>query len=180
LSDLKVEKHVLRPNSELIESCLEGDQDAWAELIDRFQRLIYSVAHAMCRSSEDAADVFQQVCMELYQRLPEVRDTETLPAWLITVTKRQAIASLKSTKALVPLIDEHPHGVDHITMIENEHLVERGMLGLPEQCRQLLDLLYRQPSELSYAEIAQRLGVPVSSIGPMRARCLAKLRKLLS
>jgi RNA polymerase sigma factor (sigma-70 family) len=177
LPDLKV---VSRPNSELIQSCLNGDQDAWAELIERYQRLIYSVAHSLCRSSEDAADVFQQVCLELYQHLSELRDAETLPAWLITVTKRQAIASLKLSKAWTPLVDDHPYGIDHIAMIENEYLVDRAMLGLPDQCRQLLDLLYRQPSQLSYAEIAERLGVAASSIGPMRARCLAKLRKLLS
>jgi len=118
--------------------------------------------------------------MELYQRLPELRDAETLPAWLITVTRRQAVLALKSRKGLVPLNDEHPDVEDHITWIENEHIVERAMLDLPERCRMLIDLLYLHPAQLSYAVVAARLGMPVSSIGPTRARCLAKLRKLLS
>src|SRR5437762_5526976 len=78
------------PDRELIESCLAGDEMAWNDLIDKYHRLIYSVAHTLSQTSEDTADVFQQVCLELYQRLSELHDTEALPAWLITVTRRQA------------------------------------------------------------------------------------------
>ena len=169
-----------KSDTDLVRQCLTGDQGAWSELIDRYQRLIYSVARTLSQSSEDAADVFQQVCLELYQRLPELRDAESLPAWLITVTRRQAAAVLKSHKTLLPLRDEYPALADQIRSIENEHLVETAMLDLPERCRQLINLLYLHPFSLSYSAVAERLGVPVSSIGPTRARCLAKLRKLLS
>ena len=169
-----------KSDTDLVRQCLKGDQGAWSELIDRYQRLIYSVARTLSQSPEDAADVFQQVCMDLYRRLPELRDAESLPAWLITVTRRQAAAVLKSHKTLLPLRDEYPALEDQIRSIENEHLVETAMLDLPERCRQLINLLYLHPFSLSYSAVAERLGVPVSSIGPTRARCLAKLRKLLS
>jgi RNA polymerase sigma factor (sigma-70 family) len=177
---LKFGKGAIKPHSELVARCLSGDEGAWAELIERYQRLIYSVAYTLSESSEDAADVFQQVCLELYQRLHQLRDVETLPAWLITVTRRQAGAVLKSRKGFVAISEEHPHVDERIGAIENEYLVERALLDLPERCRTMIDLLYRHPSQPSYAEIAQRLGIPVSSIGPTRARCLEKLRKLLS
>jgi RNA polymerase sigma factor (sigma-70 family) len=173
-------KGVKNSDPELIKVCLSGDQDAWNQLIDRYQRLIYSIARAHCPSHEDAADVFQQVCLELYQRLSELRDHETLPAWLITVTRRQIAALLKSRKPNIPIDEEHPGIVERIVWIENEHIVERAMLDLPERCRLLIDMLYLDPSQLTYAAIAKRLRMPVSSIGPTRARCLAKLRKLLS
>jgi RNA polymerase sigma factor (sigma-70 family) len=179
LPDIKPGKNI-KSDSELIKGCLAGDQMSWDELIDRYQRLIYSVAHAFCQSREDEADVFQLVCLQLYQRLPELRDRETLPAWLITVTRRQVAGIYKSRKMFVPLDDEHPDAEVHIGWIENEHIVERAMLDLPERCRLLIDFLYRHPAQLSYAAIAERLGMPVSSIGPTRARCLKKLRKLLS
>ena len=180
LPEVKIDKGVTKPDSEVIKSCLNGDQIAWNELIDRYQRLIYSVARTLSRSHEDTADVFQQVCLELYQRLPELRDAETLPAWLMTVTRRQAAAVWKARKASVPLNGEYPSVETHIGWIENEHIVERAMLDLPQRCRLLIDLLYLHPSQLSYAAVAERLGMPVSSIGPTRARCLEKLRKLLS
>jgi RNA polymerase sigma factor (sigma-70 family) len=180
LSDIDVGRSGTKRDSELIKSCLIGDQNAWNELIDRYQRLIYSVAFKFCQSREDTADVFQQVCLELYQRLSELREPDTLPAWLITVTRRQVAAVLKSRKTWVVIDEEHPDVEVHIGWIENEHIVERAMLDLPERCRLLIDMLYLHPSQLSYAAIAQRLEMPVSSIGPTRARCLEKLRRLLS
>src|SRR5262245_36439456 len=180
MTAVRLEKGVTKPDSELIKSCLDGNQNAWSELIDRYQRLIYSVARKLSRSPEDAADVFQQVCLELYQRLPHLRDLETLPAWLMIVTRRQAGAQLRSGKLMVPLKEDYPALEDYIGSVENEHLVESAMLDLPERCRLMINLLYLYPSPLSYAAVAERLGMPVSSIGPTRARCLEKLRKLLS
>jgi len=168
-----------KSDSEIVERCLAGDQGAWSELIDRYARLIYSVARGMAQSSEDTSDIFQQVCLELYQRLPQLRDAESLPAWLITVTRRVAGAAW-SQRTFGPLMGDYPALDDHIRSIENEHLVESAMLDLPERCRQLINLLYLHPSSLSYSAVAERLKIPVSSIGPRRARCLAKLRRLLS
>jgi RNA polymerase sigma factor (sigma-70 family) len=176
----KVGTSITKPDTELIKACVDGNQEAWNELIDRYERLVYSVALTFCESREDAADVFQQVCLQLYQGLAELRDHKTLPAWLITVTRRQVAALLKSRRALVRLDEEHRGAECSIGWIENEHIVERAMLDLPERCRMLIDLLYLHPSQLSYAAIAKRLRMPVSSIGPTRARCLEKLRKLLS
>jgi DNA-directed RNA polymerase specialized sigma24 family protein len=50
---------------------------------------------------------------------------------------------------------------------------------MPERCRELISMLFYQKDGLSYAEIASRLKMPVSSVGPTRARCLEKLKKLL-
>jgi RNA polymerase sigma factor (sigma-70 family) len=176
----RVALKIKKPDSELIKVCLSGGQEAWNELIDRYQSLIYSVARTLCPTHEDASDVFQQVCLELYQRLSELRTHETLPAWLITVTRRKVGAILKSRKLLVPLAEEHPDVETRVSWIEDEHIVERAMLDLSERCRLLIDMLYFDPSHPSYVTIARRLRMPVSSIGPTRARCLQKLRKLLS
>ena len=54
---------------------------------ERYQRLIYSVARKLCPQPEDCADVFQRVCLDLYQNLKRLRNDRTLPAWLITVTR---------------------------------------------------------------------------------------------
>jgi DNA-directed RNA polymerase specialized sigma24 family protein len=48
-----------------------------------------------------------------------------------------------------------------------------------EPCRKLLTALYLDESEPSYAEVSRRLGTPVGSIGPTRARCLQRLRAVL-
>jgi RNA polymerase sigma factor (sigma-70 family) len=58
-------------------------------------------------------------------------------------------------------------------------MVREAMGQLNERCRELLGLLYFADPPLSYAEIAQRLGMSEGSIGPARARCLIQLKKIL-
>jgi RNA polymerase sigma factor (sigma-70 family) len=164
---------------DLIAACLSGEQRAWTELISRYQRLIYSVAWRLCPQPEDSADVFQRVCMELYQRLGRIRNDETLPAWLITVTKRSAYAVLKTRLRTVSFDEYEPAAAEEIGQMEKEFALERAVAELPDRCRSLIDALYFDVDEPSYQEISGRLGMPVSSIGPTRARCLEKLRKIL-
>jgi RNA polymerase sigma factor (sigma-70 family) len=64
--------------------------------------------------------------------------------------------------------------------LERQHVVSQSIEELPERCRDLLKMLFYQPDEPSYSDIARRMEMPVSSIGPTRARCLEKLRKFLT
>jgi RNA polymerase sigma factor (sigma-70 family) len=166
-------------DSELIERCIGGDESAWADLIYRYQRLVYSVARSLCGNQEDASDVFQQVCLELYQRLGDLRNIDTLPAWLITVTRRRAYAVVNSRKPTTELDTNQHDASATVQSVEEEHALEQALDQLPERCRRLIDLLYFNVDEPSYASVADKLGMPVASVGPTRARCLEKLRKLL-
>jgi len=164
---------------ELIAACLSGEQQAWTELISRYQRLIYSVAWRLCPQSEDSADVFQRVCLQLYQSLGRLRNDQTLPAWLIIVTKRTAYAVIRSRQPTVSFDEHEPVAEEEIGALEKEFALERAMTELPDRCRNLIGALYFDIEEPSYEEISRRLGIPVASIGPTRARCLEKLRKIL-
>src|SRR5580692_10240464 len=77
------------PDSQLIAACLAGDASGWDRLIARYQGLIYTLARRMGMSSVDADDVFQNVCLRLYQHLADLRDTRRLAAWLISTTRRE-------------------------------------------------------------------------------------------
>jgi RNA polymerase sigma factor (sigma-70 family) len=166
-------------DTELIERCLKGDQGAWTELVTRYERLVYSVAHVRCPPGEELSDVFQQVWFEAYQRLPELRNIEALPAWLITVTQRRMYAVIRGRRGSVPLDEELPDSTERVNQIEREHTLERVIDQLSNRCRRLIHLLYFDTNEPSYAQIAQTLDMPEASIGPTRARCLEKLRKLI-
>ena len=63
--------------------------------------------------------------------------------------------------------------------LDREQRVRDAVGEMPERCRRLLELLYLDSSNPSYEEIAQKLSMPVPSIGPTRARCLEKLRRVL-
>jgi RNA polymerase sigma factor (sigma-70 family) len=183
-----------REDRELITACLEGDHSAWEALIARYQRLIYSIPVRARLSSDDAADIFQSVCLKLYEKLSTLRDYEKISSWLITTTTREvwrasarnrrdnvfAIAEsddqrdvLGEIASTTPLADEQRQA------LEQQQIVRQSVDALPERCRNLLTLLFYEKDELSYADIARRMKMPVPSVGPTRARCLDKLKKLL-
>ncbi len=169
-----------RDDKLLIERCIKGDQTAWKDLITRYQRLVYSVAHNFCNQAEDVSDVFQQVWMEMYQHLSDLRHIEALPAWLITVTRRRCYAVIRAQRGSEQLDEGLAGDSEDLAQIEREHELERALEQLPERCRRLLNLLYFDVSEPSYSEISGTMSMPEASIGPTRARCLEKLRKIMS
>ena len=165
---------------ELIDSCLKGEQRGWTQLIAKYERLIYSVARALCPEAEDRADVFQQVCVALYQNLPKLRSDRIIPAWLITVTRRQAYAQIRARQPHLTIEDNDAPTQGDIDIVEREFELEVALEQISERCRKLINLLYLDPEEPSYADISMQMGIPVASIGPTRARCLDKLKKLLT
>jgi RNA polymerase sigma factor (sigma-70 family) len=88
-------------------------------------------------------------------------------------------ALLRSQRDSEPLDEEMPGAGEQLGQIEREHTVERALSQMTDRCRRLIELLYFDSKEPSYAEIAAAMGMPEASIGPTRARCLEKLRKLI-
>jgi RNA polymerase sigma factor (sigma-70 family) len=178
---------------ELIAACLNGDHQAWESLIVRYQRLIYSIPVKARLSPDDAADIFQSVCLKLLENLSTLRDHEKIASWLITTTTRECwrmFARQKRDNPSPALEDDDsdptaeiasaaPLADEQIQLIEQQQALRSGLESLPERCQRLLEMLFYQKDELSYAEIARRAAMPVSSIGPTRARCLDKLKKVL-
>lgn len=185
---------VPRTDRELIAACLAGDAAAWEAIVARYQRLVYSIPLKARLSTDDAADIFQSVWLKLYEKLAGLRDHEKLSSWLITTTtrevwrvtarKRRDAAPTASddddqTDALSQIAATAPLADAERELLEQQQLVRNALEALPERCRNLLTMLFYEKDELSYAEIARRMGMPVPSVGPTRARCLEKMRKML-
>src|SRR5215510_12955239 len=78
-----------KTDPELVEDCLNGDSAAWEVLVFRYQRLVYSIPVKLGFSQDDAADVFQSICLKLVEKLETLRDHNKLGSWLITATTRE-------------------------------------------------------------------------------------------
>jgi RNA polymerase sigma factor (sigma-70 family) len=172
----------------LVQGCIQGDQHAWEELIDKYKRLIYSIPIRYGAAPEDAADVFQAVCIEVLNSLPQLKSAQSLRSWLITVTIRQSYRWKKKQANHVELDAMEPdvaEGIAFIThadtlaQLEQEQIVRDVVSQLPPRHRELVRLLFFEQPALPYAEVAQRLGLATGSIGFIRGRCLEKLRKAL-
>lgn len=181
-----------RTDDHLIADCLRGDSDAWQALLERYGRLVYSIPLRYGLSSDEAAEVFQSVCLILLEKLEGVRDRAKLSSWLITVTARECWAVLRRRSPVVhgpaqpddesdtsEEADDAPLPDEVALQWERQHAVRAAVRRLPERCQRLLWYLFYDHSCPPYAEIGRRIGIPVPSIGPTRARCLEKLRGTL-
>jgi RNA polymerase sigma factor (sigma-70 family) len=177
----------------LIRACLSGDRQAWETLIRRYQRLLYAIPVRCGLSEDDAADVFQTVCVRLLENLEKLREEAHLTSWLITTTKRESWRVQKLRRRHEPSSDldesgesgleeipaDIPPPHEEIVRLEEAQTVRLALVELGGRCQTLLELLYQTDPTPSYAEIAERLQVSVGAIGPTRARCLQKLKKIL-
>lgn len=168
----------------LVQACLDGSQQAWNELVDRYERLVYSVALKSRLSAADADDVFQTVFFSLHRNLPQLKDQARLSAWLITTTHRESwrVARRRMRTLGDDNLDSESAVIDprELETIETQTLVRQGLAELGGTCEQLLRMLFMDSDETPYDNIASQLGMAVGSIGPTRARCLKKLERILA
>lgn len=175
-------------DAELVARSLAGEERAWRELVDRYKRLVYSIPRRYRLPDDQCDDVFQNVFANLLRHLAQVRDVESLPKWMITTTHRECWRLSRTTQSMRGVGEGSPDGglVDPATppdqlaeAWERQHAVDQALRTLGGRCEQLLRAIFLDPSRPSYNEISARLGMPLGSIGPVRARCLAKLGELL-
>ena len=175
-------------NTQLVAGCLAGNERAWIALLERYKNLIFSIPLRYGVPHQDAADIFQAVCLDLFNELPRLRDAEALQGWLIRVTtnkcyhwtQRSRVRDGDSDDAeLDNLVGTEPLPSDAIAEIEREQIVREAIAGLPDRCREMIELLFFEIPPMPYHELAQRLRLAKGSIGFIRGRCLKRLKKAL-
>jgi RNA polymerase sigma factor (sigma-70 family) len=174
-------------NTRLVEECLRGSEQAWNALVGRYKNLIYSIPLRYGAPPQDAADIFQAVCLDLFNELPRLREAEALQGWLIKVTthkcyhwrrQRVAQAACWDEKELAEVKDGAADA-NMLAELEQEQLVREAVGKLPARCRQMIELLFFEHPPLPYAEVALRLRLARGSIGFVRGRCLKRLKQML-
>lgn len=171
----------------LVQACLDGDEDAWAALIERYKHLIYSVPFKYRATHQDAADIFQAVCVELYTSLPRLKKVESLRSWLITVAshqcfqwkRRQRRADREDPLDEAQAPAQGPTAPEVHEALEREQAVRDAVRQLPARCQEMVRLLFFDEPPVPYRELAARLGLATGSIGFIRGRCLKKLQQHL-
>ena len=168
-------------DSELVARCRAGDQEAWAELVDRFSRYVYAISVQAFRLSDaDAEDVFQEVFARAYQHLDGLRDDAAVRPWLAQLTRRLCIDRLRASARERPTADEELElagSEETLTQLEEALTVHEALAEIPEHCREILDRFFARDE--SYKTIGEDLDLPSGTIASRISRCLARLRELL-
>ena len=175
---------------ELIEACRADDGLAWDALVERYQRLVYAIPSRYGLTPAEIDDVFQSTWLSLLRKLKTLREPDRVSAWLVTTARRECWerrrgADYERTASTDPDIVLQRKEADEsspeelVAQFREHQVVHDAIRRLGQRCQDLLRMLYFDASNPSYAEAAEKLNIPIGSIGPMRARCLKKLRGLL-
>jgi RNA polymerase sigma factor (sigma-70 family) len=186
--EIATSRETAAEDEKLVQDCLNGDENAWNKLIDKYKRLIYSVPVKYGLSPDDAADIFQNVCVDLFQNLGKVRKIESLRSWLITVATHKCFHHKKQQKPNVELDAMEQDVAEDLAAaapqvmaeVEEEQAVRDAIEKLSPRCAELVKMLFFQQPPLPYIEVAQKLGLATGSIGFIRGRCLNRLQKILA
>jgi RNA polymerase sigma factor (sigma-70 family) len=172
----------------LVRRAAAGDHAAWNEIVDRYAPLVWSICLRYGLSSEDIDDVGQSVWLLLVESIGNLREPAALPGWLAKTTKHECLRVLRAVHrhahAGLPSEDQMPVDPDAV-MIDDEILqaerdaaLRAAFAELPPRCRELLSMLLRDPP-CRYEDISAALGIPMGTIGPVRGRCLDRIRRSL-
>ena len=164
----------------LLRACRAGDAGAWGELVDRYERLVFAVALRNGLQREDAADVTQEVFVALLDALDSLKDDAALASWLMTVARRTAWRTQeRNSRARRAPVEALPPRDDPLEDWTRLTVIHDAVARLGDPCRSLIRQLYLDAEPAAYADVAARMGRSIGGIGPLRGRCLERLRTMV-
>jgi RNA polymerase sigma factor (sigma-70 family) len=129
--------------------------------------------------------VIQITWLRLAENITRIRTPDALPGWLSTVASREAVRIIKNRLKCITVDDvditqpDPGANPEDLVIAAQDHAALRAAIAtLPLDKQELLAELFAADGR-SYAQIAERLGIPVGSLGPNRGRSLARLRQIL-
>jgi RNA polymerase sigma factor (sigma-70 family) len=171
--------------ADTVRDAIAGDPAAWDRLMDGFGRLIWAITRDFKLSESDASDVVQTTWLRLVEHIGRLEQPGRVGAWLATTARNECLRVIAARKRVVLVGEENglesiagfAQPVDEALLAaERVRTVRDALELLPHRWQRLMELIM---AEQPYAVIADRLSVPVGSIGPTRGRCLDRLRVLL-
>lgn len=179
-------------DEELVARSIGGDRDSFNELILRWERPIYALAYRTIGREDDARDVCQETFLRAFRALPGFRGQAKFSSWLYRITlnlcrdwmRRQRRAPFVSVPENVDPVElaanaEPSESIeDLVARRDLARLVERAMTRLPEEQRTAIIL--KEYHGLTFQEIAELMGCPLSTVKTRLYQGLAVLRRELA
>src|SRR5256884_380817 len=173
---------------QLVAASKKGDQDAFAQLVQRYQRRVFNLVYRMLQQYEEATETTQETFLAAWQGLSSFRGDARFPTWLYRIAYNCSLKSLerrKRDKALQEALEaEKKLGSDNDEQRENAELdardrqilIQEHLSHLPTKYR--IALILRHLQDMTYEEMAEILTMPIGTIKThlFRARNLLKQR----
>ena len=172
-----------------ITAAQKGDQEAFAQLVRRYEKRVYALTSRMCRNPSDAEEAAQEAFLSAWQGLAFFRGDSSFSTWLyrlasnacVDVLRRegrhQSSVSLDDEDAAIDLPDRSLSPHDEAERSELRRQIEEGLAALPPDYRQVLIL--REMHQQTYDEISAILALDIGTVKSRINRGRKRLRKIL-
>lgn len=154
---------------ELIKMSIEGNNDAFAELLSRYKNLVYSVVLRMVNDAEEANDLAQEIFIKVYKNLDKYQPEFKFSTWIIRISTNHVIDYRRKKKHETVSIDDMTYDLPQKDTPESKYLekeekitVENAINSLPDMYKIPIVLFHKQG--LSYQEIADITEEPLSKV----------------
>lgn len=169
---------------DLIRRSQAGDEEAFAALFHKYKNLVYKTAYLMLGNADEAEDALQEVFVQMYESLSTFQPSKgAFTTWLHRITVNHCLNRRRKRRLFTLSLDEVSptslagHSPSPESRLAEEETVQQALNRLSEKQRTVAILRYHW--ELSYAEIAQILDVPVGTVKSRLNLALKTLRKEL-
>ena len=170
---------------ELVKKCLDGDQDAFSELVSRYKKLIYTVVYNMIHDNQEVNDISQEFFVRIYKSLDKYNPEYKFSTWSVKIATNLCLDILRKKKVDQVSIDEIGEMTSKNNTPEEEYinkekkkLIWKAVSDLPEKYRVPI-ILFHQDG-LSYEEITKVVNEPMTVIKNRLYRARLMLREKLS
>jgi RNA polymerase sigma-70 factor (ECF subfamily) len=176
-------------DSQIIERTLGGEPDAFNMLVRRWERQIYGLTLRMLGRDEEAKDATQETFLSAYRNLSKFRGEAKFSSWIYRIALNICNTKLRSRSKVVISLDEQRDesgfefaaDTDDLgSRLQQEEVtrhVRRALQGLPAEMRQVI--IMKEYDGLKFSEIAEILGIPLSTVKTRMYTGLSELRKRL-
>lgn len=176
-------------DTQIIERTLGGEPDAFNMLVRRWERQIYGLTLRMLGRDEEAKDATQETFLSAYRNLPKFRGEAKFSSWIYRIALNICNTKLRSRSKFAVSLDEQREVSgfelaadleDLGNEIQREQItrhVRRALQGLPFEMRQVI--IMKEYEGLKFSEIAEVLGLPLSTVKTRMYTGLSELRKRL-
>ncbi|EST10301.1 RNA polymerase sigma factor SigW [Sporolactobacillus laevolacticus] len=175
----------------LIKKVKKGDQQAFAELVDRYKNSVFAICFRMVGNTQEAEDLSQEAFIRAYNHIDQYDHERKFSTWLFRIATNLSIDFLRRRKTSVSLDAVVPgtEGLSLNTILpdngelpdeqmvrrENEEMVQSEIKKLPEKYRSAVVLKYIE--DLSLKEISDIMDIPVGTVKTRIHRGREMLRK---
>jgi RNA polymerase sigma-70 factor (ECF subfamily) len=173
---------------EVIARILKGDQQAYAELVGRYQHYVFTLALKYCQNREDAEEVAQDIFIKVYRSLADFKGTSKFSTWLYTITYNTSVTFLRKKKLNVSSMDdertfmqlESQESSFSANLVEQKTRVNRvneAISQLSADDAQIITLFYKGDQTLE--EIGRIMGMEANTVKVRLHRARHKLKEKL-